>query len=193
MAGKRSKNLAVGVTLFAVAGAMVGLSFASVPLYRLFCQVTGFGGTPRVGAAAESMPVSEQTITVLFDSNVNESLPWRFRPVQRRMRVRAGETVLAFYRASNLSPGPLTGTATYNVTPYKAALYFAKVDCFCFTEQRLEPGQVTEMPVSFFVDPAIFSDPDTREVRSITLSYTFFRAPGAGAGEQASAPAPGSG
>ena len=173
---------------------MVGLSFASVPLYRLFCQVTGFGGTPRVGAQAESMPVSEHTITVLFDANVNESLPWRFRPVQRRMRVRAGQTVLAFYRASNLSAGPLTGTATYNVTPYKAAPYFSKVDCFCFTEQRLEPGQVAELPVSFFVDPAIFSDPDTREVRSITLSYTFFRAPGTGAGKQASARrAPGSG
>ncbi len=193
MAGNRRKNRAFAVTLFAVAGAMVGLSFASVPLYRLFCQVTGFGGTPRVGAAADSMPVSEQTITVLFDANVNESLPWRFRPVQRRMRVRAGQTVLAFYRASNLSGGPLTGTATYNVTPYKAAPYFSKVDCFCFTEQRLEPGQVAELPVSFFVDPAIFSDPDTREVRSITLSYTFFRAPGTGGGEQASVRAPGSG
>ncbi len=193
MAGNRRKNRAFAVTLFAVAGAMVGLTFASVPLYRLFCQVTGFGGTPRVGAAVEAVPVSERTITVFFDANVNASLPWQFRPVQRRMRVRAGETVLAFYRASNESQGPLTGTATFNVTPYKAAIYFSKVDCFCFTEQRLEPGQVVEMPVSFFVDPAIFSDPDTREVRSITLSYTFFRAPGAGGGDQASARAPGSG
>ena len=193
MAGNRRKNRAFAVTLFAVAGAMVGLTFASVPLYRLFCQVTGFGGTPRVGAALEAGPVSEQTITVFFDANVNQSLPWQFRPVQRRMRVRAGETVLAFYRARNDSRGPLTGTATFNVTPYKAAIYFSKVDCFCFTEQRLEAGQVAEMPVSFFVDPAIFSDPDTREVRSITLSYTFFRAPGAGGGEQASVRAPGSG
>ncbi len=193
MAGIRRKNRAFAVTLFAVAGAMVGLSFASVPLYRLFCQVTGFGGTPRVGAALEAGPVSEQTITVFFDANVNESLPWKFRPVKRRMRVRAGETVLAFYRARNDSQGPLTGTATFNVTPYKAAIYFSKVDCFCFTEQRLEAGQVAEMPVSFFVDPAIFSDPDTREVRSITLSYTFFRAPGTGGGEQASVRTPGSG
>ena len=193
MAGKRSKNRAFAVTLFAFAGAMVGLSFASVPLYKLFCQVTGFGGTPRVGAAADLMPVSEHTITVLFDANVNESLSWRFRPVQRRMRVRAGENVLAFYRASNLTGGPLTGTATYNVTPYKAAPYFSKVDCFCFTEQRLEAGQVAELPVSFYVDPAIFSDPDTREVRSITLSYTFFRAPGVGGGARASVRTPGSG
>lgn len=193
MAENRSKNRAFAVTLFAVAGAMVGLTFASVPLYRLFCQVTGFGGIPRVGAAAGTMTVSEQTITVFFDANVNESLPWRFRPVQRRMRVRAGETVLVFYRASNLSQGPVTGTATFNVTPYKAAPYFSKVDCFCFTEQRLEAGQVVELPVSFFVDPAIFSDPDTREVRSITLSYTFFRVPEAGGGERASARTPGSG
>ncbi len=193
MAGKRSKNRAFAVTLFAVAGAMVGLSFASVPLYKLFCQVTGFGGTPRVGAAVEAVPVSEETITVFFDANVNASLPWKFRPVQRRMRVRAGETVLAFYRARNDSQGPLTGTATFNVTPYKAAIYFSKVDCFCYTEQRLEAGQVAEMPVSFFVDPAIFSDPDTREVRSITLCYTFFRAPGAGGGARASVRTPGSG
>ena len=193
MQGKRRKNRAFAVTLFAVAGAMVGLSFASVPLYKLFCQVTGFGGTPRVGAALEAMPMSEETITVFFDANVNASLPWDFRPVQRRMRVRGGETVLAFYRARNDSSGPLTGTATFNVTPYKAAIYFSKVDCFCFTEQRLEAGQVAEMPVSFFVDPAIFSDPDTRDVKSITLSYTFFRAPGTGGGGQASARAPGSG
>ena len=187
MAGNRRKNRAVAATLFTVAVAMVGLTFASVPLYRLFCQVTGFGGTPRVGAATEAGPVSEDTITVYFDANVNGSMPWRFRPDQRRMRVRAGETVLAFYKASNESGGPLTGTATFNVTPYKAAPYFSKVDCFCFTEQRLEAGQVAELPVSFFVDPAIFSDPDTREVRSITLSYTFFRAPGTEEIDQASA------
>ena len=193
MAGNRRKNLAFAVPLFAVAVAMVGLSFASVPLYRLFCQVTGFGGTPRVGAAVIAVPESDKTITVLFDANVNASLPWEFRPVQRRMVVKGGETVLAFYRAKNDSQGPLTGTATYNVTPYKAAPYFSKVDCFCFTEQRLEAGQVAEMPVSFYVDPAIFTDPDTSEVRSITLSYTFFLAPGAGGGEQASVRTPGSG
>ncbi len=193
MAADRSKNRAVAVTLFAVAGAMAGLSFASVPLYRLFCQVTGYGGTPRVGAAAMAAPVSEDTITVFFDANVSKSLPWRFRPEKRKIRVRTGETILAYYRASNLTGDPLTGTATFNVTPYKAAIYFSKVDCFCFTEQRLEAGQGVSMPVSFFVDPAIFSDPDTREVRSITLSYTFFRAPGAGGGERASVRAPGSG
>lgn len=191
MAGKRRNNRAFAVTLFTVAGAMVGLTFASVPLYRLFCQVTGFGGTPRVGAEVKAVPESDKTITVYFDANVNASLPWKFRPVQRQVRVKGGETVLAFYRATNDSQGPLTGTATFNVTPYKAAIYFSKVDCFCFTEQRLEPGQVAEMPVSFFVDPAIFSDPDTLDVKSITLSYTFFRAPGAGGGEQASLRAPG--
>lgn len=191
MEGKQRKNRTFAVILFAVAGSMIGLTFASVPLYRLFCQVTGFGGTPRVGAQIKAVPVTEDTITVFFDANVNASLPWKFRPVQRQLRVKGGETVLAFYRATNESQGPLTGTATFNVTPYKAAIYFSKVDCFCFTEQRLEAGQVAEMPVSFFIDPAIFSDPDTREVRSITLSYTFFRAPGAGGGEQASLRAPG--
>ena len=190
MAGNRRKNRAFAVTLFAVAGAMVGLTFASVPLYQLFCQVTGFGGTPRVGAAVKAVPKSEKTITVFFDANVNASLSWQFRPVQRRLRVKGGETVLAFYQAKNDSQGTLTGTATFNVTPYKAAIYFSKVDCFCFTEQRLAAGQTVKMPISFFVDPAIFSDPDTREVRYITLSYTFFRAAGSGAGEQASVRAP---
>ena len=188
MQGKRRRNRAFAVTLFAVAGTMVGLSFAWVPFYERDCQATVSGDAPRA-AASESVEV----ITVFFDANVNKSLPWRFRPDQRRMRVRAGETVHAFYRATNDSQGPLTGTATFNVTPCKAAPYLSMVDCFCFTEQRLEAGQMAEMPVSFFVDPAIFSDPDTREVRSITLSYTFFRTSGTGGGGQASARAPGSG
>ena len=182
MAGNRRNNRAVAVTLFAVAGTMVGLSFAWGHFYERECQATVSGDAPRAAVAPESV----QSITVFFDANVNKSLPWRFRPDQRRMRVRAGETVLTFYRATNNSQGPLTGTATFNVTPCKAAPYLSMVDCFCFSEQRLAAGQVAEMPVSFFVDPAIFSDPDTREVKSITLSYTFFRASGAGAGEPAS-------
>ena len=172
----RAKNGVTAVLLFTVAGGMVALAFASVPLYRLFCQVTGFGGTPKIAAAATTAP-SDRTITVRFDANVNPALPWRFRPAQREMTVRVGETVLAHYLARNQSDAPVTGTATYNVTPYRAATYFAKVACFCFTEQVLQPAQEVAMPVSFFVDPELFTDPDTKEVRTVTLSYTFFRAP----------------
>jgi cytochrome c oxidase assembly protein subunit 11 len=175
--------------LVGLVGGMVGLAFASVPLYRLFCQVTGYGGTPRVEAGAEvGAPVGvEAFITVRFDANVNSALPWAFEPEQRQVRVRLGESALAHYRARNLSASPVVGTATFNVTPFKAAQYFAKIDCFCFTEQRLEPGQEIPMPVSFYVDPAILDDPDAREVRTITLSYTFFRAEGGAADDIARA------
>jgi len=155
---------------------MVGLTFASAPLYRLYCQVTGFAGTPNTINVTAPDSVSADVVDVRFDANVNSALPWRFKPVQHQVDVRLGEEVLAFFTAENLSDQPVTGTATFNVTPFKAAPYFNKIECFCFTEQTLEPGQVVEMPVVFYVDPALVEDPDAQEVRKITLSYTFFPA-----------------
>ena len=178
MATTHRKNRATAVVLFTVAGGMVGLAFASVPLYRLFCQVTGFGGTPQtVAVAAPGAVPSGRTITVRFDANVNPGLDWQFHPQQPEIRVRVGESRVAYYKAVNRSDGPLTGTATFNVTPYKAGIYFSKTDCFCFTEQRLAAGEAAAMGVRFFVDPEILNDPNTRDVTTITLSYTFFRAP----------------
>lgn len=152
---------------------MGALSFASVPLYDLFCRVTGLGGTTQVAEGA-SGDVRDETMLVRFDANIDRGLNWRFEPVQREMRVRVGETVLAFYRAKNIGDTPLTGTATFNVAPYEVGSYFAKIDCFCFTEQTLQPGQEVDMPVSFFVDPELLDDADYAGVKTITLSYTFF-------------------
>ena len=176
MAKPRRNNGATAAVLFSVAAGMVGLAFASVPLYRIFCEVTGYGGAPKVGVTAAPGGISERLVTVRFDANVNSKLPWKFAPERRQITVRAGEETLVYYTATNLSSVPLTGTATFNVTPYKAALYFGKVDCFCFTEQTLKPGEEVSMAVSFFVDPEIFEDPNTRDVTTISLSYTFFRA-----------------
>ncbi len=172
---RNRRHIITAALLFTLVAGMTGLAFASVPLYRLFCQVTGFGGTPRVETAGPTGKVAGQ-ITVRFDSNVNSGLPWRFKPVQRQMKVGIGEATLAHFTAENLSDKPATGTATFNVTPHKAAQYFAKVQCFCFDEQRLEAGQLVDMPVSFFIDPEILDDPNARDVSTITLSYTFFRA-----------------
>ena len=164
---------------FATAGVvvgMVGLAFASVPLYRIFCQVTGYGGTTQ---RAEHAPdaAGERVITVHFNADIaGTNLPWIFQPVERDVRVKVGEERLIFYRAKNKSATPVVGTATFNVTPAKAGLYFQKIACFCFSEQTLAPGESVDMPVSFFIDPDIAKDPNTRDVRNITLSYTFFRA-----------------
>lgn len=155
-----------------LAAAMVGLAFASVPLYRLFCQVTGFDGTPRI-ATKPSSTVLDKTVTIRFDGNVTPGLPWHFEPVQNTMEVKIGENNLAFFRATNTSDQPVRGTAIYNVFPEIAAVYFNKLQCFCFTEQLLQPGETTEFPVSFFVDPQIVNDRDARGVTHITLSYTF--------------------
>lgn len=189
MAANRN-GLTVLASLAAVA-AMVGLVAASVPLYRLFCDVTGYGGATRQAAAAPGA-VADRSVTVRFDANVVKGVPWRFRPAQPEVTVRLGEETLVAYVAENLSDAPVVGTATFNVTPAKAGQYFVKVECFCFTEQRLEPGQRVEMPVSFYVDPAIAADPHAADIDTITLSYTFFRAKGsdagaAAAGEQANA------
>ena len=169
------RNAPVALLLCGLVAGMVGLSFAAVPLYRLFCQVTGFGGTTQVADEAPAA-ASERLVTIRFNADVNPELPWRFQPEQREVTVKVGESALVFYKARNLSQRPVTGTATFNVTPLKAGPYFAKVECFCFQEQLLAPGEEIEMGVSFFVDPAILEDRNLEEVKTITLSYTFFRA-----------------
>ena len=168
------RHYTVAVTCAFVVLSMIGLSFAAVPLYRLYCQTTGYAGTTQK-AEKPSDVVLDRTITLHFDANVARDLTWHFEPVQRTMDVKIGENVLAFYRATNTSDGPLTGTAVFNVTPEAAGIHFNKIECFCFTEQRLEPGQSVDMPVSFFVDPAIVDDEDANYLLELTLSYTFFR------------------
>ena len=185
MAERRSgarSNGRLALLLTGVVAGMIGLSFASVPLYRLFCQVTGFGGTPQVAERAPEA-IAERVITVRFNADTDPALPWAFQPVQREVEVRVGEPALTFYRARNAGSGPVTGTATFNVTPLKAGAYFSKVECFCFTEQRLAAGEQVDMGVSFFVDPAILEDRNLDEVEAITLSYTFFRSPEEDGGE----------
>ncbi len=172
----KRRNARTGVVLTGIVAGMIGLSFASVPLYRLFCQVTGYGGTTQVAEAAPGA-VAERVIKVRFNADIGPGLPWYFKPVQREIALRVGESGLATFRARNLSDIAVTGTSTFNVTPLKAGQYFNKVQCFCFTKQRLAAGQELDMAVSFFVDPEILSDRNLDEVTTITLSYTFFRAP----------------
>lgn len=172
----RSGNARLGLGLAGVAVGMVGLAFASVPLYDVFCRVTGYGGTPKVVAenTSRQSPATGGEITVRFDGSVNRDLPWRFHPLQTAVTVPLGQDTLVAYEARNTSDHPIVGTATFNVTPGKAAQYFSKIECFCFTEQRLEPGETVNMPVTFYVDPAILEDEHARDVTAITLSYTFF-------------------
>lgn len=155
-----------------VAG-MLGLAYASVPLYRMFCEATGYDGTPRV-ASKPADTILERRMTVRFDANTAQGLPWTFEPVQPTINVKIGETALIFYRATNTSDKPLVGTATFNVLPERAAIFFNKLECFCFKEQTLQPGQSIEMPVSFFIDPDIVNDKDARTETHLTLSYTFY-------------------
>lgn len=163
------------VGLWAASGAvaMLMLAFASVPLYRIFCQVTGYAGTTQ-RAAKPAGAVLDRRMTVRFDASVSPGLDWTVQPVDATQTVRIGETSLALYRATNNSTKPLVGTASFNVTPEQTGGFFNKLECFCFTEQRLEPGQSIDMPVSYFIDPAIVQDKDTAHVGMITLSYTFF-------------------
>ncbi|HVM37819.1 MAG TPA: cytochrome c oxidase assembly protein [Sphingomicrobium sp.] len=177
LAQKNARTAGLAALLVA---AMVALAFASVPLYRLFCQVTGFGGTPMRADAAPGAIAGE--LGVRFDANINPALPWRFEPVQRTVRVQPGARMQVAYRATNLTARTTTGTAVFNVTPAKAGQYFSKIQCFCFTEQTLKGGESVEMPVIFFVDPAIAKDPDARDIDEITLSYTFYpvESPGTG-------------
>ncbi|NGO55162.1 cytochrome c oxidase assembly protein [Mesorhizobium camelthorni] len=167
--GKRKRRTAAALAGLALA--MVGLSFAAVPLYRLFCQVTGYGGTTQVAEAAPTP--SERRVAVRFDANVAAGMPWAFE-APKPVELALGESGLVAYKARNPTSRPILGTATYNVVPAKAGVYFNKVQCFCFTEQLLMPGEEKEFPVTFFVDPAIEGDPDLKGVTTITLSYTFF-------------------
>jgi len=169
-----SGNQVVGGEVVAAVVVMAGLSFAAVPLYDPFCRVTGFAGTP--GIAASAPGGAGHAITVRFNADVAPGLPWRFEPVERQLTVETGASVLAFYRATNDGAEPVTGAATFNVTPLQAGQYVQKIDCFCFEEQRLDPGQTVDMPLTFYVDPAIAADRATREVTAVTLSYTFFGA-----------------
>ena len=170
----RPRNRTFGIALAAIAIAMVGVSFASIPLYRLFCAATGYDGTPQIGPAAAPDAVHQQ-IAVRFNANTNPNLPWQFRPAQDEIRLPLGDEQLAFYTARNQSSTPVTGVALYNVTPDTAGKYFHKTACFCFNQQTLAPGESKEFPVSFWVDPAIAKDPNTADIHTITLSYTFFR------------------
>jgi cytochrome c oxidase assembly protein subunit 11 len=178
-AGRNSlqrKNRRIVAACLATVALMTGATFASAPLYDMFCRVTGFAGTPLRASKAPGVTDPHETlVTVRFNADVAPGMPWKFQPVQREVKVRPGEETLIFYRAINPTARPVVGTASFNVTPEKIGQYFNKIACFCFTEQRLEPGQTVDMPVSFFVDPEILKDPKTRDVVDITLSYTFFR------------------
>jgi cytochrome c oxidase assembly protein subunit 11 len=169
------RNRKTAQTLAMLVLGMVMLSFASVPLYDLFCRVTGFGGTPQV-ADRGSETVTSRKFTVRFNADTSPELPWRFQPLQKEVDVFAGENRLVFYEALNEAKSPVTGMAVYNVTPAEAGIYFNKVQCFCFERQELASGQDMTMPVSFFIDPAIADDPEMKNVDTITLSYTFFPA-----------------
>jgi cytochrome c oxidase assembly protein subunit 11 len=193
MPGRSNRNKTTVLLLGAVILGMAGLSFASVPLYRLFCQVTGYGGTTQ-RAASVPAEIAEAIVTVRFDAAIAPDLAWEFRPLVSEVRLHPGEQREVFYRATNRSAEPVTGTATFNVTPAKSGIYFDKLQCFCFTEQRLMPGESRDMGVVFFVDPDLLQDPGTRDVRTITLSYTMFRAhgndaPSASASPRSPAPA----
>jgi cytochrome c oxidase assembly protein subunit 11 len=165
-----TKTVAQTVSLVVIMGA---LAWASVPFYDWFCRVTGFGGVTGVSDVAPE-DVLDQTITVRFDGSLNSNMPWTFKPVVREMEIKIGETGLAFYEAYNPTNRPVAGSASYNVTPYQAGYFFNKIQCFCFEEQVLQPGERVQMPVTFYVDPEIVEDRDGKYVHTITLSYTFY-------------------
>ncbi len=170
------KNKRMLAIVLSVVGGMIFLSFASVPLYDLFCRVTGYGGTTQVSEDLPDQIVTDRVVTIRFNTDTAPGLPWTFRPEMRQVRVNPGQQGLINYRAENTAEYPIIGTAVYNVTPPKAGRYFHKVQCFCFEEQTLQPGESMHMPVMFYVDPAMADDPNMRDVRTITLSYTFFKA-----------------
>ncbi|MDB5663401.1 MAG: cytochrome oxidase assembly protein [Sphingomonas bacterium] len=176
-------NTRTGLLAGLLAVAMVCLGFASVPLYRMFCQVTGFAGTTqRADGATAPGAVVGKVISVRFDGNVSPKLHWQFGPEKATERTAIGARKLAFFTATNLTDKPITGTAAFNVTPEQAGKYFTKIQCFCFTEQTLEPHATARMPVTYYVDPKILEDPATRDISEITLSYTFFPVDSAGSG-----------
>jgi cytochrome c oxidase assembly protein subunit 11 len=172
MTAAAQKNNRTALIMAVVALAALGMAFASVPLYRMFCQLTGFDGTPRRAEKAPGAVAGE--IGVRFDANVDPRLPWRFEPVQNQVRVHPGARNTIYYRATNLSARPITAQAVYNVTPDTVGQYFNKIQCFCFNEQTLKPGESVKMPVVFFVDPKLRTDDVTKTIDEITLSYTFY-------------------
>jgi len=177
-------NARIGIYAAVFALGMLGMGFAAVPLYRMFCQVTGFGGTTQRASEGKALAAERAgaktggaTVSVRFDANIDADLPWTFRPEQVTKTVKLGERQMAFFYAKNNSSRPVTGQASFNVSPDQTGGYFNKVQCFCFTEQTLQPGEAVHMPVLFFVDPSIRNDPEAGPVEQITLSYTFHRAP----------------
>ena len=173
MTASRSNGRTLGM-LVGIVVLMGALAWAAVPFYNWFCKVTGYGGTTNVSEVA-SDTVLDETIRVRFDANVDDNMGWTFRPLQREMTLRIGENAIAFYEAVNNTDETITGTASYNVVPEIAGYFFYKIDCFCFTEQTLKPGERVEMPVSFFVDASLVNDRDAGRIRDLTLSYTFHR------------------
>ncbi|MEE4454052.1 cytochrome c oxidase assembly protein [Novosphingobium resinovorum] len=171
----RAANRKVALTAAGAALGMLGLGFASVPLYRIFCQVTGYGGTTQRADEAKAATIrdSGHTMSIRFDANVERNMPWQFKPLQRTDTVSIGARDMALFWAKNTSDKTITGTASFNVEPEQAARYFNKIQCFCFTAQTLKPGEEVRMPVLYYVDPAILDDPDNKDVQQITLSYTF--------------------
>jgi cytochrome c oxidase assembly protein subunit 11 len=172
----RQRKAGTAAILLGIVFAMIGVSFAAVPLYRIFCSATGYGGTTQRAEVAPGAGAGNALVTVRFDASTAPDLGWEFRPEQDSVTVRPGEQTLIKYHAVNQTAAPMTGTATFNVTPYKAGVYFNKIQCFCFTKQHLAPGESVDLTVSFFVDPDILTDPATRDVQTLTLSYTMFRA-----------------
>ncbi len=169
-------NGRIAIWLVGLVGVMATLSFLAVPFYDWFCRTTGYGGTPQTVESA-SDTILDETVTVHFDANVDSGMPWQFKPKVGQMTLRIGETAIAYYEAYNPTDRPIAGTASYNVAPEIAGGFFDKIECFCFTEQILQPGERVDMPVTFFVDPAIVKDRDAWQIRSITLSYTFYETP----------------
>ncbi len=176
----RRANLRVAFMAGAIVLGMGCLTWASVPLYRIFCQVTGYGGTTQVADAVNDfdLPILDREMSVRFNTDIAPDLPWDFKAEQLSVKVQVGAQALVYFKVANKTDQPITGRAVYNVTPNKAGLYFSKIECFCFTEQTLQPGQVVDMPVQFFIDPQIAEDPLLDDVKEVTLSYTFFRSEG---------------
>lgn len=168
-----NKNIKLALNLLAIVLGMLMLAYASVPLYRLFCAVTGYGGTTKESLYAPDT-VLDREITVTFNADIDPNLPWEFRPGQHSIKVKVGQQAFTHYVAHNKADTPVTGRAIYNVTPFVAGNYFVKIECFCFTEQTLEARQKVDMPILFYIDPSVMDDPDMKDVKTITLSYTFF-------------------
>ena len=171
----KKNNLKITFSLIFLVSFMFFLTFAAVPLYKLFCQVTGYGGTPKIVNVKDQINVSEKKIKIEFNSDVNKKLNWSFKPEQRSIESKIGDSILAFYKAKNNGNKSITGIATYNILPFEAAQYFNKVDCFCFENQTLEPGEEVVLPINFYIDPKILDDPSVKHLNSIVLSYTFFQ------------------